>query len=139
MATGVGYAMRQRLPGIEVLTVQPEQAPGMTLSLRSGHAVDAGPPATIADGVAGRYVLPEVLDDLREVVTEAFLVSEESIRDAMRLLYRCSGLIVEPAAALGVATILENRDRFRGMTVATILCGGNISTTDFEKLVAQNS
>jgi threonine dehydratase len=66
-------------------------------------------------------------------------VSEESIRDAMRLLYRCSGLIVEPAAALGVATILENRDRFRGITVATILCGGNISTTDFEKLVAQNS
>lgn len=139
MATGVGHAMKHRLPGIEVLTVQPEQAPGMTLSLRTGHAVDAGPPATIADGVAGRYVIPEVLDDLREVVTDAFLVSEESIRDGMRVLYRSSGLIVEPAAALGIATILENRDRFRGMTVATILCGGNISVTDFEKLVVQNS
>jgi threonine dehydratase len=53
----------------------------------------------------------------------------------MRILYHCSGLIVEPAAALGIAAILENRDRFRGMTVATILCGGNIATTDFEKLV----
>jgi threonine dehydratase len=135
MATGVGHAMKQRLPGIEVLTVQPEQAPGMTLSLRAGHAVDAGPPATIADGVAGRYVIPDVVDDLREVVTNAFLVSEESIKDAMRILYHCSGLIVEPAAALGIAAILENRDRFRGMTVATILCGGNIATTDFEKLV----
>jgi threonine dehydratase len=123
MATGVGHA------------VQPEQAPGMTLSLRAGHAVDAGPPATIADGVAGRYVIPDVVDDLREVVTNAFLVSEESIKDAMRILYHCSGLIVEPAAALGIAAILENRDRFRGMTVATILCGGNIATTDFEKLV----
>jgi len=139
MASGVGHAMSQRLPGIEVLTVQPEQAPGMTLSLRAGQAVDAGPPATIADGVAGRYVLPEVLDDLREVVTNAFLVSEESIRDAMRVLYRCSGLIVEPAAALGIASILENRDRFRGMTVATIICGGNISSVDFEKLVASKS
>ena len=132
MATGVGHAMRHRLPGIEVLTVQPERAPGMTLSLRAGHAVDAGPPATIADGVAGRYVLPEVLDDLREVVTDAFLVREESIRNGMRVLYRRCGLIVEPAAALGIATILENPDRFRGMTVATILCVGNISTTDFE-------
>jgi threonine dehydratase len=112
---------------------------GMTLSFRAGHVVDAGPTDTIADGVAGRYVLPEVLDDLRDVATDAFLVSEESIRDGMRLLYRCSGLIVEPAAALGIAVILENRDRFRGMTVATILCGGNISTTDFEAWVVRRN
>lgn len=50
---------------------------------------------------------------------------------------QCSELIVEPAAALGIARILENRDRFQGMTVATILCGGNISTTDFEMLITE--
>jgi threonine dehydratase len=138
MATGVGYAIRCRLPSIEVLTVQPEQAPGMTLFFRAGHAVDAGPPDTIADGVAGRYILPEVLDDLMDVTTDAFLVSEESIKDGMRLLYRCSGLIVEPAAALGIATILENRDRFRGTNVSTIICGGNISIADFEAWVVQS-
>ena len=137
MATGVGHAIRSRLPAIEVLTVQPQKAPAMTLSFRAGHVIDAGPPDTIADGVAGRYVLPEVLDDLGGVATDAFLVGEESIVEGMRLLYRCSGLIVEPAAALGIATILENRDRFRGKTVATILCGGNISASDFEKCVAQ--
>lgn len=137
MATGVGYAMRSRLPAIEVITVQPEKAPGMTLSFRAGQVVDAGPPSTIADGVAGRYVLPEVLDDLREVATDARLVSEDSIKEAMGFLYRFSGLIVEPAAALGIAAILDNRDRFRGATVATVLCGANISTTDFEKWVVR--
>jgi threonine dehydratase len=55
----------------------------------------------------------------------------------MRLLYRFSGLIVEPAAALGIASILENPDRLRGKTVATILCGGGISTADFERWVVQ--
>jgi threonine dehydratase len=137
MATGVGYAMKRRLPAIAVLTVQPEQAPGMTLSFRAGHVVDAGPPDTIADGVAGRYVLAEVLDDLTAIATDALLVSEDSIKAAMRLLYRCSGLIVEPAAALGVAAILEDPDRFRGLTVATILCGANISAADFERWVVQ--
>jgi threonine dehydratase len=137
MATGVGFAMRCLLPAVEVLCVQPEQAPAMTLSFRAGHVIDPGPPDTIADGVAGRYVVPEVLDDLRTVATDAFLVSEESIKEGMRLLYRCSGLIVEPAAALGIASILENRDRFRGRTVATILCGGGISTADFERWVVQ--
>ncbi len=135
MATGVGHAMRCRLPAVEVLTVQPKQAPAMTKSFRAGHVVDAGRPDTIADGVAGRYVIPEVLDDLKQVATDAFLVSEESIKEAMRLLYRHSGLIVEPAAALGVAAILENPDRFRGKTVATILCGGNIGIADFERWV----
>ncbi|ODN70440.1 threonine ammonia-lyase [Methylobrevis pamukkalensis] len=135
MATGIGAAMTHRLPATEVLTVQPEAAPAMTLSFRAGHVVDVGPPGTIADGVAGRYVLPEVLDDLREVADDALLVSEDSIRDGMRLLYRCSGLIVEPAAALGIAAILENRERFAGRTVATVLCGGNIATADFEIIV----
>ncbi len=139
MATGVGHALRCRLPSIEVLTVQPERSPGMTLSLRAGHVVDPGPPDTIADGVAGRHALPEVLDDLTDIATEAFLVSEEGIKDGMRLLYRYSGLVVEPAAALGIAAILQNRDRFRGMTVATVLCGSNIATTDFENWVVQRN
>lgn len=137
MATGVGFVMKCLRPAVEVLCVQPEQAPAMTLSFRAGRVIDPGPPATIADGVAGRYVLPDVLDDLSAVATDAFLVSEASIVEAMRLLYRCSGLIVEPAAALGIAAILENRDRFLGRTVATILCGGGISPTDFERRVMQ--
>jgi threonine dehydratase len=137
MATGVGFVTRCLLPTVEVLCVQPEQAPAMTLSLRAGHAVDPGPPDTIADGVAGRYVLPDVLDDLGAVATDAFLVSEESIKEGMRLLYRYSGLVVEPAAALGIAAILENPEQFRGRMVATILCGSGIATADFERWVVQ--
>jgi threonine dehydratase len=137
MATGVGFAMQRLRPAVEVLCVQPKQAPAMTLSLRAGHVIDPGPPDTIADGVAGRYVLPDVLDDLRAVAADAFLVSEESIKEGMRLLYRRSGLIVEPAAALGIAAILENRERFRGRTVATVLCGGGIAPADFERWVMQ--
>jgi threonine dehydratase len=95
------------------------------------------PPSTIADGVAGRYVLPDVLNDLRGLATDAFLVSEESIKEGMRLLYRCSGLIVEPSAGLGVAAILANRERFRGRTVATIVCGSSIAPADFQRWVVQ--
>jgi len=86
--------------------------------------------------VAGRYVLPEVLDDLSDVVTDSFLVSEESIRDGMRLIYRCSGLIVEPAAALA------SRRSWRSRAVPRHDRGDNSmwrkhSTSDFEKWVVQ--
>lgn len=135
MATGVGYAMKCRRPGVEVICVQPRNAPAMTLSYRAGRVVQSEAPNTIADGVAGRYVIPEVLDDLIAVADDAVLVSEESIKEGMRLLYEYAGLIVEPAAALGVASILENPDRYAGKTVATILCGSNVSPKDFEDWV----
>jgi threonine dehydratase len=135
MATGVGYAMKCRRREIEVICVQPQNAPAMTLSYRAGRIIEAGAPNTIADGVAGRYVIPEVLDDLLAVADDAILVSEESIKEGMRLLYEHAGLIVEPAAALGIASILENHDRFAKKSVATILCGANVSHQDFEKWV----
>jgi threonine dehydratase len=139
MATGVGYAIKCRRPGVEVICVQPRGAPAMTLSYRAGRVVEAEAPNTIADGVAGRYVIPEVLDDLLAVADDAVLVSEESIKQGMRVLYQQAGLIVEPAAALGVASILEDPDRFAGKTVATVLCGSNVSPNDFADWVMRHT
>ena len=135
MATGVGYTMKHYHPSTKIICVQPKNAPAMTRSFLSGQVVESGPPNTIADGVAGRYCIPEVLNDLLDVADNALLVSEESICEGMRLLYQYSGLIVEPSAALGVACILENKDHFKGQYVATILCGSNIASQDFENLV----
>jgi len=56
--------------------------------------VDAGP-RTPSPTVWPGAMCPRSADDLSDVATDAFLVSEESILDGMRLLYRCSGLIVE--------------------------------------------
>lgn len=137
MATGIGFAMKSRRPNTKIICVQPENAPALTRSFLAGRVVESGPPNTIADGVAGRYTFPEVLTDLLEVADEALLVKEESIIEGMRLLYEHSGLIVEPAAALGVACILENQEQFKGQCVATVLCGSNVSPRDFEKWVKQ--
>ncbi|MBO0904651.1 pyridoxal-phosphate dependent enzyme [Jiella sp. MQZ13P-4] len=133
MATGIGLALKSYSPRTKVLSVQPQNAPALTRSYFAGEVVDSGPPRTIADGVAGRYTIPEVLADMLEIVDDALLVEEKSIVEAMRLLYKCCGLVVEPAAALGVASILENPNRFRGQTVATVLCGSNVAPEDFAK------
>lgn len=69
------------------------------------------------------------------VANDALLVSEESIKEGMRLLYLHSGLVVEPAAALGVAALLEAPRRYAGKTVATVLCGSNVAPKDFEAWV----
>lgn len=131
LASGVGYVMRELSPGTQVVGIQPVGAPAMALSWREGTVVTTDTIDTIADGVAGRHPIPEVLDDLLETLDDVVLVEEDSIKDGMRLLFELGGLVVEPSAALGVAAILENPSRFHGLKVATIICGSNISPADF--------
>lgn len=126
MATGVGHVVKALAPDVEVITIQPAGAPAMTLSWRRGRVVTTGSTDTIADGVAGRLPLPEVLDDLLQVADDAVLVREPSIITGVRLLHEHAGLVVEPSAALGLAAVLEDRDRFAGRHVVTIVCGGNV-------------
>jgi len=126
LATGVGYVVRSRAPGTQVICVQPAGAPAMTRSWHERRVVTTGPTNTIADGVAGRRPIPEVLADLLVVADDAVLVRETSIVAGMRLLLDHAGLVVEPSAALGVAAILEDRDRFAGRHVVTVVCGSNV-------------
>ena len=139
MATGVGYVFKCLAPQVEIVGVQPRRAPAMALSWRRGSVVETDRTDTIADGVAGRFPIPAVLDDLLVVADHVALVEEDSIIAGMRMLYRHAGLIVEPSAALGIATILEDPSRYRSKRVATIICGGNVIPTDFERWVIEQS
>ena len=135
MATGVGHVMKALAPGVEVICVQPLGAPAMTHSWRQRRVVTTDSTDTIADGVAGRHPIPEVLDDLLLVADDAVLVREESIIAGMRMLLDHAGLVVEPSAALGIAAILEDRDRFAGRHVATIVCGGNVDMDAYHRWI----
>ncbi|WP_406004975.1 pyridoxal-phosphate dependent enzyme [Streptomyces sp. NBC_00637] len=126
LATGVGHVMKALAPSVQVICVQPLGAPALTHSWHSRHVVTTDSTDTIADGVAGRYPVPAVLDDLLLVADDAVLVREASIIAGMRMLLDHAGLVVEPSAALGIAAILEDRDRFAGRHVVTIVCGSNV-------------
>jgi threonine dehydratase len=135
LATGVGHVMKALAPDVEVICVQPLGAPAMTHSWRQRRVVTTDTIDTIADGVAGRHPIPEVLDDLLLVVDDAVLVKEASIIAGMRMLLGRAGLVVEPSAALGIAAILEDRDRFAGRHVVTIVCGSNVDPDAYHRWV----
>jgi threonine dehydratase len=135
MATGVGHVLKALMPGVDVVCVQPHGAPAMTRSWHARRIVTTDSTDTIADGVAGRYPIAAVLDDLLQVADDAVLVHEASIVAAMRLLLEGAGLVVEPSAALGVAAILEDPDRFAGRHVVTIICGSNVDLDAYHRWI----
>ena len=123
---GMGLWFRHAAPAMTVVGVVARGAPVMRRAFVSGDASAARtPPATIADGIAVRVPVPAAVRVLRPVVDEVVEVSEASLRDAVRLLHRTLGVVVEPAGAAGVAALLEHSDRFRDHDVLTPLCGGN--------------
>jgi threonine dehydratase len=135
LASGVGYTLRSLGVGAEVIGIQPVGAPAMALSWRRRTVVETAFIDTIADGVAGRCPIPEVLEDLLVVLDDVVLVREDSIKAAMRALHVHAGLVVEPSAALGIAAILEQPERFAGRRVTTIVCGSNVDPADFTRWV----
>jgi threonine dehydratase len=135
LATGVGYVLKTLAPAVEVICVQPLGAPALTNSWHQRRVVTTDSTDTIADGVAGRIPIPEVLDDLLLVADDAVLVQESSIVTGLRLLLDHAGLVVEPSAALGIAAILEDRDRFAGRQVFTIVCGSNVDLNKYRHWV----
>ncbi|MEV6947117.1 pyridoxal-phosphate dependent enzyme [Streptomyces sp. NPDC051172] len=135
LATGVGHVVKTLAPAAEVICVQPLGAPAMTRSWRSRRVVTTDSTGTIADGVAGRYPVPAVLDDLLLVADDAVLVQEASIIAGMRMLFDHAGLVVEPSAALGIAAVLEDRDRFAGRHVVTIVCGSNVDVDAYHRWI----
>jgi threonine dehydratase len=135
LATGVGFVLKSLAPHVKVVCVQPHGAPAMTRSWRERRVVTTDTMTTIADGVAGRFPIPEVLDDLLQVADDALLVHEASIIAGMQLLLESAGLVVEPSAALGVAALLEDPGRFAGRHVVTIICGSNVDLEAYHRWV----
>lgn len=130
LASGVGYVARELSPRTKVIAVQPTGAPAMALSWRNRTVVNTDSIDTIADGAAVRHPIPEVLDDLLEVLDDVVLVDDDQIKRAMRVLFDVTGIVVEPAGALGIAALLDDPGRFAGLRVATVLCGSNVMPAD---------
>ena len=127
LACGVGRYLKEVRPDIRIIAIQSAGAPAMLESWRQKSVVRFDSISTIADGIGVRIPIPECVHDMDGIVDDGILVSDASLIEAMRLAHEHLGLVLEPSGAAGLAAILENRDRFREQSVATVLCGGNLT------------
>src|SRR3982074_1457829 len=89
MISGVSAAIKLRKPSVKVIGVDPELAADAQASLRAGTIVQF--PAeqvsrTIADGLRTQSVGPINFEHIKKYVDDIIAVSEDEIRQAMKLL-----------------------------------------------------
>jgi peptide deformylase len=127
LLNGIARWTKAASPATRTIGVVARGAPAMQQSFASGRAVATASARTMADGIAVRVPVPEAVADMQGLVDAVRAVDEDRLAEAMVLLRREAGLLVEPAGAAGVAAILAERARVAGRRVATVLCGGNVA------------
>nr|WP_042190851.1 threonine/serine dehydratase [Kibdelosporangium sp. MJ126-NF4]CEL19642.1 Threonine dehydratase, catabolic [Kibdelosporangium sp. MJ126-NF4]CTQ94558.1 Threonine dehydratase, catabolic (EC 4.3.1.19) [Kibdelosporangium sp. MJ126-NF4] len=136
LASGVGTAIKALCPDARVYGVEPEFAADTTEGLAAGHRVDwpvADRNRTIADGLRSQ---PSDLTfaHLQKVVDGMVTVSEDEIRDAMRVLAHQSHLVAEPSGATALAAYLKGAVP-AGRT-AVIVSGGNVNPQMLQEILS---
>ena len=115
-------------PKIVVIGVQAENSPSMIAALDAGRIVEIPIDATLADGLEGNIEGGELpFGIIQRLVDGVRLVSEASISSAMRLFAEDEHLIVEGAAAVGMALLMQQDVDVRGKRVGLMVSGGNVS------------
>jgi threonine dehydratase len=119
---------------INVVGVEPEQAPTLTRALAAGRPVDAEAGGIAADSLAPRRVGELVFPIIQRHVRSTVLVSDDAIRDAQRLLWKLLRTVAEPGGAAALAALTSRRYvAAPNERVAVLICGGNSTAVDFER------
>jgi len=109
-------------------------AAAMARSFEAGEVVEVEARTRIADGVACRLPDATALKFVREGVERVIEVDDDEVEDAMRLYFRATHNAAEGAGAIGLAALLRDPERGAGR-VGTVLCGGNVDSAVFGRVL----
>jgi threonine dehydratase len=130
LLAGCAVASKALLPATVVIGAEPAGADDAMRSFNSGQWQPQLAPDTVADGL--RTALGKLNFQLiQEHVDDILSADDPAIIHATRLVWTRMKLVVEPSAAVGLAVVLNNPQRFAGKRVAIVFSGGNV---DIDKL-----
>ena len=125
---GIGAYLKYASPKTEVVACWPENSPVLYESMKAGWILPVQEEPTLSESTSGGLEEGSVtLEVCQAVIDSCVLVSEEEILDAMRLVQRAKGWLIEGAAGVALAGFLKTAARYEGKTVAVVICGGNLS------------
>ena len=138
MISGIATAIKLSNPSARVIGVEPELAADAQASLRSGKIVAFTAEQvsrTIADGLRTQSIGPINFEHMRRYVDDIVTVTENEIRETLKLLAANPKTIAEPSGAVAVAAFLFHRDHLPNTQLnVAIISGGNIDPKLLQEL-----
>ena len=125
LLSGSALSARYFSGGTKVIGCEPERADDAYKSFEAGKIIPVLNPETIADGL--KTSLGDITYSyIKDHVSNILLCSEEEIKSAMRMVWERMKVVIEPSAAVPLASALRNKEMFYNKRLAIIVSGGNV-------------
>lgn len=137
LISGIASYMKAINPAISIIGCQPENSPEMSLSVDQGVITNLAEfIPTLSDGSAGGIEEGSITFPICQDLVDGFvLVKEKEIEEAIHFVAHKHHRIIEGAAGVSVAALIQNKERFKDKNSVIIICGGNIDIDVFKGII----
>ncbi len=140
LTAGSAVALKSRIPGVRIHTVEPDTFDDTARSLALGERVHVAESArSICDALQANTPGHLTFPILQKLTGPGLTVSDDEVRDAMRFAFRHLKLVVEPGAAVALAAVLSGKIDVAGKVTAVVISGGNVDIELFAGIQAEPS
>ncbi|MCU0634886.1 MAG: threonine dehydratase [Gemmatimonadaceae bacterium] len=130
------YAAKEALGHpVEIVAVVSAHATAMAQSLHEGRAVESVSTTRIADGMATRRPDATAFAVLMARRPHVVAVTDDEVEQAMRALFHDTHNVAEGAGAAALAAVIADGEHAAGRSVAAIVCGGNVDSDVFARVL----
>ncbi|EGR2141308.1 threonine ammonia-lyase, biosynthetic [Vibrio cholerae] len=127
LAAGVAVLVKQLMPEIQVIAVEPEDSACLKAALDAGKPVVLDQVSMFADGVAVKRIGDETFHLCQQYIDGHVTVSSDEICAAVKDIFEDTRAIAEPSGALALAGLKKfaEQQQLKGKQLGTVLSGAN--------------
>lgn len=140
LIAGIATYLKALKPSVKIIGCQPQHASSMYACIKAGKIIPIPERETISDGTAGGIEENAITFPIvQQLVDDFILVSESEIIHAMRMIYKAHNFIIEGAAGVAVAGLMQYQKHLKHKKAVVIICGGNVSAFVAEHVKANET
>ena len=136
LISGIAGFLKSINKKVEIIGCQPENSPVMYESIKAGKIIEMESKPTVSDGSAGGIEQGAITFDICENLVDDFvLVTEEEIKEAIKLFLEKHYMLIEGAGALSVASFVKVKERYKTKNIVLIISGAKISLDQLKEIL----
>ena len=140
LISGIATAIKLARPTVRVVGAECASGRLVRDSVAAGKPLRIARTPSIADGLSSPTTSDLVVATVQRYVDDLVVVSDDDIREAMRVLLQRGKLLVEGAGAAAVAALLAGRTEWQsGRKVVAVLSGGNVDFARLQEVLGRDN
>ena len=139
LISGIAAYLKSINKNIEIIGCQPKNAPAMYEAIKAGRVIKIETKPSISDATGDNIIQGNTFDICKRYVDDFILVTEEEIKEAIKLVLEKHYMLIEGAAALSVASFIKEKERFKNKTVILVLSGSKIGINTLRGILLKES